>query len=37
MFLLDGEGNVLDQWLGIVDRTTLEDALRRAVGQPAAG
>jgi hypothetical protein len=31
MFLLDGEGNVLDQWLGYVDGSTIEQALEKAV------
>jgi hypothetical protein len=32
MFLLDGEGAVLEQWLGFVDAGTLEAALEEATG-----
>jgi hypothetical protein len=32
MFLLDGEGAVLEQWLGFVDAGTLEAALEQATG-----
>ena len=32
IFLLDGDGQVLEQWLGFVDGATLEAALREATG-----
>ena len=32
MFLIDGEGKVLQQWLGYVEGETLESALERATG-----
>lgn len=32
MFLLDGEGRVLEQWLGYVEGETLEAALRDVTG-----
>lgn len=32
MFLLDGSGLILQQWLGYVDAATLEEALQQATG-----
>jgi len=32
MFLVDGDGRVLEQWLGFVDAATLEAALQQATG-----
>ncbi len=32
MFLLDGDGQLLDQWLGFVDAATLETAFQGATG-----
>ncbi len=32
MFLLDGDGLVLEQWIGFVDAATLEAALEQATG-----
>ena len=32
MFLLDGSGLILQQWLGYVDAATLEAALEQAAG-----
>ena len=32
MFLLNGDGLVLQQWLGFVDAVTLEAALEQATG-----
>ena len=32
MFLIDGDGEVLQQWLGFVDAATLEAALEQATG-----
>ena len=32
MFLVDGDGLVLQQWLGFVDAATLEAALEQATG-----
>jgi hypothetical protein len=32
MFLVDGDGLVLQQWLGFVDGATLEEALQQATG-----
>ncbi|MBM2842894.1 MAG: Thioredoxin [Anaerolineales bacterium] len=32
MFLVDGDGVVLQQWLGFVDAATLEAALEQATG-----
>ena len=32
MFLIDGDGEVLQQWLGFVDAATLESALEQATG-----
>jgi thioredoxin-related protein len=32
MFLVDGDGNLLQQWLGYVDSATLEAALAQATG-----
>ena len=32
MFLLNGDGLVLQQWLGFVDAATLEAALEQATG-----
>jgi hypothetical protein len=32
MFLLDGDGQVLQQWLGFVDAATLEASLQQATG-----
>ena len=32
MFLVDGDGLVLQQWLGFVDAATLEAALQEATG-----
>jgi len=32
MFLVDGDGKVLEQWLGFVDAATLEAALQQATG-----
>lgn len=32
LFLLDGDGQVLQQWLGFVDAATLEAALQQATG-----
>jgi hypothetical protein len=32
MFLVDGDGRVLQQWLGFVDAATLEAALEQATG-----
>jgi hypothetical protein len=32
MFLLDGDGQVLEQWLGFVDAATLEMAFQNATG-----
>ena len=32
MFLLDGSGLILQQWLGYVDAATLEAALEQATG-----
>jgi hypothetical protein len=32
MFLVDGDGSVLQQWLGFVDAATLEAALQLATG-----
>jgi hypothetical protein len=31
LFLLDGQGNVLNQWVGLVDEATLDAALTEAV------
>ena len=33
MFLLDAEGNVIEQWVGYVPDQVLEDALQRALGE----
>ena len=33
IFILDGEGTVLKQWVGYVDAATLEAALREISGQ----
>jgi len=33
IFLLDAEGNVLDQWVGATDAETLRAAIRLALGQ----
>jgi len=33
MFLLDGEGRVLEQWLGYVDAETLESAFQQITDQ----
>jgi hypothetical protein len=30
LFLVDGNGNVLDQWLGLVSKEELEAALQKA-------
>ena len=32
MFLLDGGGQILEQWLGFVDAATLEAAFQQATG-----
>ena len=32
MFLIDGDGEVLQQWLGFVDAVTLEAGLEQATG-----
>jgi thioredoxin-like negative regulator of GroEL len=32
IFLLDAEGNVIIQWVGFVDETTLEEAIIAALG-----
>jgi hypothetical protein len=32
MFLVDEDGQVLQQWLGLVDGGTLEEALQQATG-----
>ena len=32
MFLLDGDGNVVQQWLGYVDAETLEVAFQDIIG-----
>jgi hypothetical protein len=32
LFLLDGQGNILNQWVGLVDEATLDSALAAAAG-----
>ncbi len=32
IFLLDGKGNILGQWVGAVDAVTLEQAIQAALG-----
>ena len=32
IFLVDGEGNILNTWLGIVPSSTLENAILSAIG-----
>lgn len=32
MFLVDGDGQVVQQWVGLVDRETLEQALEDITG-----
>ena len=36
-FLLDGEGNVIEQWVGYVDGEVLQQALHEAVQQSQQG
>ncbi len=31
LFLLDGEGYILEQWVGVVERSVLEEAFQRLI------